>query len=137
VTGAPIVLEKQIEIRWADLDAFGHVNNATYLTYLEEARDSWLAAMVPEGSSTWDYVLARVAIDYRRELREKDDYVVASCRLSRLGRSSIVTREEVRTLDGELSAEAESVMVARDAGTGRSRELTPAERDAFSRRSGS
>lgn len=133
MTGAPIVFEKRIEIRWRDLDAFNHVNNAVYLTYLEEARDSWLAGMVPEGRSTWDYVLARVAIDFRRELREEDGFIVASCRLARLGRSSIVTREEVRRLDGELSAEAESVMVARDADTGRSRPLTPAEVEAFGR----
>ncbi|HUA48990.1 MAG TPA: thioesterase family protein [Solirubrobacteraceae bacterium] len=133
MTGSPIVFEKRIEIRWRDLDAFSHVNNAVYLTYLEEARDSWLSGMVPEGRSTWDYVLARVAIDFRRELREEDEYLVASCRLLRLGQSSIVTREEVRTLDGELSAEAEVVMVARDAETGRSRPLTPAELEAFGR----
>ena len=34
--------EKRIEIRWRDQDAYGHVNNAVYLTYLEEARDEWL-----------------------------------------------------------------------------------------------
>ena len=61
MNGDPILFEKRIEIRWADLDAFRHVNNAVYLTYLEEARDGWLATMVPEGRSTWDYVLARVA----------------------------------------------------------------------------
>jgi acyl-CoA thioester hydrolase len=133
MTEAPIVFEKRIEIRWRDLDAFNHVNNAVYLTYLEEARDGWLAGMVPGGFSTWDYVLARVAIDFRRELREDDDFIVASCRLARLGRSSIVTREEVRLLDGELSAEAESVMVARDAETGRSRPLTAAEIESFGR----
>jgi acyl-CoA thioester hydrolase len=136
MTGAPVVFEKRIEIRWRDLDAFGHVNNAVYLTYLEEARDAWLAGMVPEGRSTWDYVIVRVAIDYRRELREEDDFVVVSCRLRRLGRSSIVTQEEVRKLDGELSAEAEAVMVARDAESQRSRPLTPEELEAFGRLAG-
>ena len=137
MNGAPVVLEKRIEIRWRDLDAFSHVNNAVYLTYLEEARDAWLAMMVPEGRSTWDFVLARVAIDFRRELRQEDEHVVASCRLVRLGRSSIVTREEVRTLDGELSAEAESVTVARHAETGEKRVLTTAELESFARVSAS
>ena len=77
MTQVPIVFEKRIEIRWRDLDAFNHVNNAVYLTYLEEARDSWLAGMVPEGRSTWDYVLARVAIDFRGQPREDDDFIVA------------------------------------------------------------
>jgi acyl-CoA thioester hydrolase len=133
MSAVPVVIEKRIEIRWADLDAFRHVNNAIYLTYLEEARDSWLEAMVPEGRSTWDYVLARVAIDFRRELREENGYVDVSCRLLRLGSSSIVTHEEVRTLDAELAAEAEAVMVARDADTGRSRPLTSGERESFER----
>ena len=34
--------EKRVEIRWRDIDAFGHVNNAVYLTYFEEARDEWM-----------------------------------------------------------------------------------------------
>lgn len=129
----PGALEKRIEIRWRDLDAYGHVNNGVYLTYLEEARDEWLEGALPDESSAWYFVLARVAIDFRRELRDTDDHVVVSCRLVRLGRSSITTREEVRTLDGELSAEAEAVLVARDATTGHSRSLTAAERDALAR----
>ena len=58
--------EKRIEIRWRDLDAFRHVNNAVYATYLEEARDEWL--VLGRGGDVWDYVLARVAIDFRREV---------------------------------------------------------------------
>lgn len=125
------IVEKRIEIRWRDLDPYRHVNNAVYLTYLEEARDEWLERALPGQSSPWDFVLAQVAIDFRRELRGSDDYAVVSCRLLRLGRSSITTREEVRTLDGELSAEAEAVMVARDATIERSRPLTAAEREAL------
>jgi acyl-CoA thioesterase FadM len=53
--------------------------------------------------------------------------------LQKLGRSSITTREEVRKRDGELSAEAESVIVARDPETQRSRPLTPEELEAFAR----
>jgi acyl-CoA thioester hydrolase len=123
--------EKRVEIRWRDLDAFGHVNNAVYLTYLEEVRDEWLERTLPESSSSWDFVVARVAIDFRRELRQADDYVIASCRLQKVGRSSLVTREEVRMLDGELVAEAESVVVARDARSGRTRPLTAAELEVF------
>lgn len=123
--------EKRIEIRWRDMDAYGHVNNAAYLTYLEEVRDEWLERVLGGTGSAWDYVLARVVIDFRRELRQDDDVVVASCRLERIGTSSVRTREELRTLDGTLSAEAEAVLVARDVEAGGSRPLTPAERAAF------
>jgi acyl-CoA thioester hydrolase len=125
------VHEKRIEIRWRDMDAYGHVNNAAYLTYLEEVRDEWLDRVLGGTGSAWDYVLARVAIDFRRELRQADDAVVASCRLERIGTSSVRTREELRTLDGTLSAEAEAVLVARDLEAGGSRPLTVAERAAF------
>jgi acyl-CoA thioester hydrolase len=125
--------EKRIEIRWRDMDAFGHVNNAVYLNYLEEVRDEWLERALGTEADLWHFVLARVAIDYRRELRQDDDIVVATCRLGRLGRSSIGTREELQTLDGTVSARAESVMVARDPASGASRALTDAERAALLR----
>ena len=49
----------------------------------------------------------------------------------RIGTSSLTLREEIRKLDGTLSAEAETVIVARDRETGRSRPLTDAEREAL------
>ncbi len=129
------VHEKQIEIRWRDLDAYRHVNNAVYATYLEECRDELAENVLAGIGDVWDYVLARVAIDYRRELTQADDGVVVRCAVERVGNSSITLREEIRTLTGELAAEAEAVLVARDPDTGRSRPLTEAERTAFERAS--
>ena len=125
------VHEKRIEIRWNDLDVYGHVNNAIYLTYLEEVRDEWLGGRLGDPDEIWNWVLARVEIDYRRELSLVDDVVVASCRLDRVGNSSLTTHEEVRTADGELAAEAKAVLVARDRESGCSRPLTPVERAAL------
>jgi acyl-CoA thioester hydrolase len=127
------VHEKEIEIRWRDCDAYGHVNNAVYLTYLEEVRDEWLERTLGPDGSLWDFVLARVAIDFRQELVQDDDIVIASCGLARIGRSSVTTREEIRRRDGQIAAVAESVEVARDRDTGRSRPMTDAERAAFER----
>ena len=122
--------EKRLEIRWRDLDGFQHVNNAVYLTYLEECRDEWLERAVgSEGA--WDFVIARIAIDFRRELTQDDDIVVASCSLARLGGSSVTTREELRTTGGELAAEAEAVLVALDRDAGEPRPLTESERVAL------
>ena len=42
----PSVHTKRIEIRWRDMDAFRHVNNSVYLTYLEETRDEWFLAVL-------------------------------------------------------------------------------------------
>jgi acyl-CoA thioester hydrolase len=125
--------EKRIEIRWSDVDAYVHVNNAVYATYLEECRDEWLEAVLGPSDVLWEYVLARVAIDFRRELVQEDDTVIVSCSLLRLGTSSLTTREEIRTQSGELAAEAEAVLVARDRVSGRSRPLRDDERSAFER----
>ena len=54
-----------------------------------------------------------------------------SCTLRRIGNASVTLSEEIRTREGELSAEAEAVLVARDRELGRSRPLTDAEREAF------
>jgi YbgC/YbaW family acyl-CoA thioester hydrolase len=120
--------EKRIEIRWRDVDAYEHVNNAVYATYLEECRDEWLERALAGVGDAWDYVLARVAIDFRRELRLEDDSIVVSCTLERIGTSSLTLREEIRTQDGSLCAESEAVLVARYREAGRSRPLSDAER---------
>ncbi len=123
--------ETTIQIRWRDLDALRHVNNAVYATYLEEARDAWLARALGPDGSLWDYVLARVAIDFRRELTQDDGAVLVRTRLVRIGTSSLTLHEEIATRAGWVAAEAESVIVARDAATGRSRPLTDIERAAL------
>ena len=125
--------EARIRIRWHDMDAYGHVNNAVYLNYLEEARDAFVQKVLGPATNTWDFVLARVAIDYRAELTQDDGEVLVRCRLDSIGRASLQTREEVAKLDGTVSAEAQSVVVARDPSTGKSRPLTDEERAALER----
>jgi acyl-CoA thioester hydrolase len=125
------VHEKQIEIRWRDLDAYRHVNNAVYSTYLEECRDEWLErALGTAEDATYDFVIARLRIDFRRELRLEDDVVLVRCGLDRLGSSSVTTREEILA-GGEVAAEAEAVLVFRDVETKRPRPLLAAERSAL------
>jgi len=122
------VYEQRIAIRWRDLDAYAHVNQAVYQTYLEEIVDGWLREVL---GGLWDYVTARVAIDYRAELRLDDREAVGTLVLERVGTKSVAVRCELHAPDGRLSAEAELVLVARDPETGESRPLTDAERAAF------
>ncbi|HEU4528187.1 MAG TPA: thioesterase family protein [Actinomycetota bacterium] len=126
--------EIRLQVRWRDMDAYGHVNNAVYLNYLEEARDAWVEKVLgPAADDVWHFVLARVAIDFRRELKQEDGEIVVRCGLDSIGRSSLRTREEIRTRSGELSAEAAAVIVPRDPATGSSRPLTEEERSALER----
>lgn len=126
--------EVRLPLRWRDMDAYGHVNNAVYLNFLEEARDAWVEKVLgPVAEDVWHFVLARVAIDFRSELKQVDGEIVVRCGLESIGRSSIRTREEIRTLDGTLAAEAEAVIVPRDPDAGTSRPLTDEERAALER----
>ena len=125
--------EKEIEIRWRDLDAFGHVNHIVFLTSLEEVRDEWRGRVLSDPGLVWGYVIARVEIDYRRELTLEDDVIVARCSLQRLGIKSVTTSEAVVTRGGETAAEAKAVLVARDEESGGSRVITDEERAAFER----
>lgn len=120
--------ETRIRIRWRDMDAYGHVNNAVYLNYLEDCRDAWAQGVLGGVADTWDFVLAHVEIDFRSELTQDDGEVTVRCGLDHIGTSSIRTREEIRKRDGTLSAEAAAVIVPRDAKAGRSRPLTDQER---------
>ena len=119
-----------IPIRWRDVDNYGHVNNAVYLTYLEEARDQWVRETLgPEV----DFVIVRIAIDYRRELSQDDDEVTVSCHGVGYGTSSIRTAEEIVAKAGWVAAASESVIVAHDANARSSRPLTDEERETLDR----
>jgi acyl-CoA thioester hydrolase len=127
-----VVHEKRMDIRWRDLDAYAHVNQAVYLTYLEEVLDDWLRnALGLADGQTWDYVAAHVSIDYRAELTLDDRQAVGAVRLARAGTKSVTAHAEIRAPDGRLAVEAELVIVARDPQTRASRPLTAGERAAF------
>jgi acyl-CoA thioester hydrolase len=123
------VHEKRIALRWRDLDASGHVNNAVYLTYIEELLDDWLARTLEAAPTS--FVTAHVAIDFRRELRLSDEAVVGRCALVRLGTTSLTTRAELFAAGGALAAEADVVLVAYEPASRRPRPLTAAERVAL------
>ncbi|MDX6571997.1 MAG: acyl-CoA thioester hydrolase [Gaiellales bacterium] len=130
----PSVYTKRVEIRWRDMDAFRHVNNAVYLTYLEEARDEWFLEVLGNGLLLNDFVLARCAVDYRSPLTQDDGYVDVELRCTRVGRSSVTTGERVIAVsDGRVAAEAEGVLVHYDWESRTSKPLTEEIATAFGR----
>jgi acyl-CoA thioester hydrolase len=101
---------KRIEIRWRDLDGFGHVNNSTYLTYLEEGRDEYLTGLL--GEAVHRVVVGRIEIDFRSGLVYEDEHVDVHMRLVEVGRSSARLEERIESVaDGRLAAEAKTIVV--------------------------
>jgi acyl-CoA thioester hydrolase len=104
---------KRIEIRWRDLDGFGHVNNSTYLTYLEEGRDEYLTGLL--GEAVHRVVVGRIEIDFRSGLVYEDEHVDVHMRLVEVGRSSARLEERIESVaDGRLAAEAKTIVVYTD-----------------------
>jgi acyl-CoA thioester hydrolase len=124
-------VETVVPLRWRDMDAYGHVNHAVFLTYLEQGRDAALTSAFRKALGDSGYVVARVAIDYRRELTLADGPVVVTCRFTTIGSSSLRTRETIVTNDGVLAAEAGAVIVSFDRETRSSRPWSGEERAAF------
>lgn len=124
-------MSKLFELRWRDLDHLGHVYQAVYATLFDEARAHWMSGRLPDFTGE-EYVLVRIEIDYRAELRIGDGPVTVAVEAEELGRKSVTTREQLTAASGFVAAEARSTLVMWDATTRRSRELTDAERAALS-----
>jgi acyl-CoA thioester hydrolase len=103
--GAPMLLFRaSIPVRWRDLDAFNHVNNSVFLTFLEEARIQWLHSLPFEWARIGvSPLLAASSINYRRPI-EYPETVLVELFTDRVGASSHVIGHRI------LSARDESVL---------------------------
>ncbi len=119
----------QVRVRWSDLDAFRHVNNAKTVTLLEEARVDWLfseAARHGVDRLTEGIVVARLEIDYKRPIGMQVP-VTVSMGVTKIGQASM-TIDYVLSVAGLTAATASTVLVPVDPATFRPRRLDDRER---------
>ena len=107
-------------VRWGDLDAFGHVNNATYLIYAQEARFAW--------SKMLEMVVARAEVDFIAPIYTGDIYIDVEIWVNKIGNSSFGVTYEMKNGD-ELLARIKTVQVTVSLETKKSRPINDAERD--------
>ena len=103
-------------MRFRDTDAFGHVNNAVFFTYIELARIRYFLDVLDSGEpfDRLPLILARVELDFRSPIMFGEDVEVTT-RVDRIGRSSIaMSHRMIAGADGRLVGEAQSVLVAYD-----------------------
>ncbi|GAB7017681.1 acyl-CoA thioesterase [Halostagnicola bangensis] len=115
--------EVAIDIRLRDVDFMGHVNNAIYATYLEEAREAYFSDVVGHSLVDLDTVLASLEIEYETPIEAEQD-VTVGLEVTGLGDSSIPMVYEVRA-DGERAATARSVQVFVDRESGTAQSIPP------------
>ena len=121
--------ELPVKVRWRDVDALGHVNHAVFLTYLVEGRDAFFIQTLGGDPS---YVVVRLEVDLRAEVRYEDQRVTVRIVADRLGTTSLTTRETVVTRGGEVAADALVVTVNWDAENRKPIPFTEAERARLS-----
>ena len=107
-------------VRWGDLDAFGHVNNATYLVYAQEARYAW--------SKMIEMVVARAEVDFIAPIYTGDIYIDVEIWVHKVGNSSFGITYEMKNGE-ELLARVKTVQVTVSMETKKSRPINDAERD--------
>ena len=109
-----------LELRWRDLDAFQHVNNSNFLTYLEEARIRWFASWDGEWvNDAMAPLMAAVQLNYRMPIPYPSD-VVVELFTDRLGTSSATIGHRIVSEDGAtLYCDGHVVVVWIDRASGR------------------
>ena len=85
------IFEHELEVRFRDCDALGHVNNAVYLTYLEQARFAFWQRLTGVGGIPRSFILARVECDYRVPATAGERLIVR-LRVSAVGRFELHVR---------------------------------------------
>ncbi|MCL6733348.1 MULTISPECIES: acyl-CoA thioesterase [Streptomyces] len=113
-------------LRWADMDAYGHVNNVVFLRYLEEARIDFLFR--PEKDFKQGSVVARHEIDYRRQLVHRHKPVDIELWVTEIRAASFTITYEVKDPE-QVYVTASTVIVPFDFQAQRPRRLTAEERE--------
>ncbi|MFE3854916.1 acyl-CoA thioesterase [Streptomyces griseorubiginosus] len=113
-------------LRWADMDAYGHVNNVVFLRYLEEARIDFLFR--PEKDFKQGSVVARHEIDYKRQLVHRHAPVDIELWVTEIRAASFTIAYEVKDGD-EVYVRASTVIVPFDFAAQRPRRITTEERE--------
>ena len=121
--------EYTVDVRYTDLDTFGHVNNVVYGTYCEEARVAYIAEVLGiDEIDEFSAVVASLEIDFRASVTEPTSVDVRVW-VTRLGDSSMTMAYELEQ-DGRVVAEAETTIVAIDPATRETRSIPEEWREA-------
>ncbi len=107
------IFDIEIAKRFKDLDPYDHVSNATFLDYVMEARVRVYRQLGLSDRGVIGQVVARQEIDYLRPISFSLTPLLARTWFSHLGTSSFTMRTQLMD-DGELAADAKSVMVCFD-----------------------
>ncbi|MFZ2754908.1 MAG: thioesterase family protein [Lysobacteraceae bacterium] len=126
----PILFRMPLDLRWRDLDAFNHVNNANFMTYVEEARIRWFESTGGDWLSNGRVpLLASVQMNYRLPI-PYPARVFVELLTERVGNTSLTLGHRIIGEDDRLYADGHSVLVWIEMASGRPVPLPDAVRAA-------
>lgn len=119
--------ETNLTVRFGETDLLGHVNNASYFTYLEQARVEFFKELDSgEGAKSWQFILASTKCDFLAQAYF-DQALTVVTKVTRIGNKSFQLAQPIYdSKTGETIADAESTIVYFDFGDQKSKSI-PAE----------
>ena len=119
-----------VPIRFSDMDAFGHVNNAVYLTYFEIARSNYWREIVQWNWDETGIILGRSEINYLKPIT-RHDQIACYVRTTRIGNSSFDVMHvlvKLTTNGEEICTTGKTVCISYDYGANKSVRIPVNER---------
>lgn len=119
-----------LEVRWADSDRLGHVNNTKVVEYMQEARIKFLQSSM---SGRGAVAVRKMDVEFLRPLKDRSSPLEIEIAVLKVGTTSYTLRHTIRDRDGVVCAHGDAVLVGFDVETDKSRPLSDREREVLTR----
>jgi len=118
-----LVHVEHMTMRWGDMDALGHMNNAVYFRYLEQARISWFESLGVDYGQGEGPILGNISCRFRIPILYPAELAISLCASNARNSSFVLTSEITDRSDARVYATGEAVMVWIDLAAAKSRPL--------------
>lgn len=123
-----------IEMRWTDCDLLGHVNNAKFIEFAQDARIRFFAeSSTIEWGREYSLVVRHMDVDYERPLFLKSSPILVDISVLKIGNTSFTLRHDICDKDGNLAARVDAVLVGFDNKTNSKLQLTDEIRELLTK----
>jgi acyl-CoA thioester hydrolase len=119
-----------LEVRWADSDRLGHVNNTKVVEYMQEARIKFLQSSM---SARGAIAVRKMDVEFLRPIKDASGPLDVEITVLKVGNTSYTLRHTIFDRDGVMCAHGDAVLVGFDPATDKSRQLSDREREVLGR----
>ncbi|TVS28106.1 acyl-CoA thioesterase [Corynebacterium sanguinis] len=125
-TSTTKTLEFRLPVRWGDFDRYGHVNNAVYIEYAQEARLAFATEFFGT-SGSFQVFVRHIEADFTRPVMPDTTEILVRTEVIKVGNTSFTTRQDIIDRHGNVCCSVTSVLVVVDVKTATPRAITEKE----------